>query len=260
MELSQIDRCTSRCRRTALAIQHDLSDRIRPLFTMSNNRVRPSTKRKDDRPQAIIKLFSVPGFLPAPQSNQRPTGRRALLRASFRITTPKASKAQPRAARFRASHLDQWSRKSFWPAKSVRSHNRTATPFQRNGGAGRDRTDDLKLAKLPLSQLSYGPFMCRSRAAGLAQTCAARGRACGDFVADTQPSASQNTLTMRQRSRQKAERPPRTSARSTQHHDSEAVERPNGRRALLRVPMIKWWAWDDSNVRPHPYQGCALTT
>ena len=28
---------------------------------------------------------------------------------------------------------------------------------QRNGGAGRDRTDDLKLAKLPLSQLSYSP-------------------------------------------------------------------------------------------------------
>jgi hypothetical protein len=26
-----------------------------------------------------------------------------------------------------------------------------------NGGASRDRTDDLKLAKLPLSQLSYGP-------------------------------------------------------------------------------------------------------
>jgi hypothetical protein len=25
------------------------------------------------------------------------------------------------------------------------------------GGASRDRTDDLKLAKLPLSQLSYGP-------------------------------------------------------------------------------------------------------
>ena len=27
-----------------------------------------------------------------------------------------------------------------------------------DGGAGRDRTDDLKLAKLPLSQLSYGPI------------------------------------------------------------------------------------------------------
>ena len=34
-------------------------------------------------------------------------------------------------------------------------------PLARNtnlfGGAGRDRTDDLKLAKLALSQLSYGP-------------------------------------------------------------------------------------------------------
>src|SRR3712207_6979205 len=28
-------------------------------------------------------------------------------------------------------------------------------PDQNNGGACRDRTDDLKLAKLPLSQLSY---------------------------------------------------------------------------------------------------------
>ena len=31
------------------------------------------------------------------------------------------------------------------------------TGFRRNGGADRDRTDDLKLAKLALSQLSYGP-------------------------------------------------------------------------------------------------------
>ena len=21
---------------------------------------------------------------------------------------------------------------------------------------------------------------------------------------------------------------------------------------------LKWWAWEDSNFRPHPYQGCAL--
>ena len=26
------------------------------------------------------------------------------------------------------------------------------------------------------------------------------------------------------------------------------------------IPREKWWAEDDSNVRPHPYQGCALTT
>ena len=30
------------------------------------------------------------------------------------------------------------------------------------GGAGRDRTDDLRLAKPPLSQLSYSPFSCRA--------------------------------------------------------------------------------------------------
>ena len=54
--------------------------------------------------------------------------------------------------------------------------------------------------------------------------------------------------------------------------NAEGVERPTGRRACLRVKprrrtsppafeaSIKWWAWDDSNVRPHPYQGCALTT
>ena len=31
----------------------------------------------------------------------------------------------------------------------------------RRGGADRDRTDDLKLAKLPLSQLSYGPVVLK---------------------------------------------------------------------------------------------------
>ena len=30
-------------------------------------------------------------------------------------------------------------------------------PLEVDGGARRDRTDDLKLAKLALSQLSYGP-------------------------------------------------------------------------------------------------------
>jgi hypothetical protein len=32
--------------------------------------------------------------------------------------------------------------------------------FNENGGADRDRTDDLLLAKQALSQLSYGPFRC----------------------------------------------------------------------------------------------------
>ena len=34
------------------------------------------------------------------------------------------------------------------------------SPSELNGGANRDRTDDLKLAKLALSQLSYGPVVC----------------------------------------------------------------------------------------------------
>ena len=27
----------------------------------------------------------------------------------------------------------------------------------------------------------------------------------------------------------------------------------------LEVLWLRWWAWVDSNYRPHPYQGCALT-
>jgi hypothetical protein len=40
---------------------------------------------------------------------------------------------------------------------TTRSQPRTPKTPKKNGGARRDRTDDLKLAKLPLSQLSYGP-------------------------------------------------------------------------------------------------------
>ena len=61
------------------------------------------------------------------------------------------------------------------------------TEHATSGGARRDRTDDLMLAKHALSQLSYGP-------------------------------------------------------------------------EWRWVVCNPWWAWDDSNVRPHPYQGCALTT
>ena len=28
---------------------------------------------------------------------------------------------------------------------------------------------------------------------------------------------------------------------------------------LSYSPLYEWWAWVDSNYRPHPYQGCALT-
>jgi hypothetical protein len=74
----------------------------------------------------------------------------------------------------------------------------TSLACAESGGARRDRTDDLLLAKQALSQLSYGPV-----------------------------SRSQ----------------------TPQHNRSSAIKREG-----------EWWAWDDSNVRPHPYQGCALTT
>jgi hypothetical protein len=68
-----------------------------------------------------------------------------------------------------------------------RSANRsTAAPLKRLGGARRDRTDDLLLAKQALSQLSYGPGWNASRSK-------------------------------------------------------------------------EWWAWEDSNFRPHAYQARALT-
>jgi hypothetical protein len=42
--------------------------------------------------------------------------------------------------------------------RSASKQTRMATPFRRNGGARRDRTDDILLAKQALSQLSYGPI------------------------------------------------------------------------------------------------------
>ena len=87
-------------------------------------------------------------------------------------------------------------------------------PPERNGGARRDRTDDLMLAKHALSQLSYGP------------------------INDGQNLKEARTLRQ---------------APQTGRTPSKDV-RPNG------DPTGWWWAWDDSNVRPHPYQGCALTT
>src|ERR1043166_3242562 len=80
------------------------------------------------------------------------------------------------------------------------SISRTSVPA---GGARRDRTDDLLLAKQALSQLSYGPWRRTED----------RGRTT-DMI----------------------------------------------RLLSSDVRRLIWWAWIDSNDRPHPYQGCALTT
>jgi hypothetical protein len=41
---------------------------------------------------------------------------------------------------------------------------------------------------------------------------------------------------------------------------TELWPQPARRRRKQNRRRKNWWAWDDSNVRPHPYQGCALTT
>ena len=86
----------------------------------------------------------------------------------------------------RDTNSSSWT--SVWNIRARRSSRSTVAPLKRLGGARRDRTDDLLLAKQALSQLSYGP----------------------------------------------------------------------GQDA--RVKRLKeWWAWEDSNFRPHAYQARALT-
>src|SRR4051794_39336506 len=55
----------------------------------------------------------------------------------------------------RDTNSSSWT--SVWIFRARRSSRSTAAPLKRLGGARRDRTDDLLLAKQALSQLSYGP-------------------------------------------------------------------------------------------------------
>ena len=55
----------------------------------------------------------------------------------------------------RDTNSSSWT--SVWILRARRSSRSTVAPLKRLGGARRDRTDDLLLAKQALSQLSYGP-------------------------------------------------------------------------------------------------------
>ena len=119
----------------------------------------------------------------------------------------------------------------FWPLPSAnfvfRIHaqarlppSRQCAPNDKNGGAGRDRTDDLMLAKQLLSQLSYSPILGKASSAGgdirrlrLSRASArAPVRAC-------EPSA-RNATSVRQDANERA-----------------AFARPTGRRAPWRVSL-----------------------
>jgi hypothetical protein len=91
------------------------------------------------------------------------------------------------------------------------------------GGARRDRTDDLMLAKHALSQLSYGPKP--------------ENEVIGDLPAS-----------------------PRLACRAVASGPSPpSPKRASARQPSLRYACEGWWAWEDLNFRPHAYQARALT-
>lgn len=92
------------------------------------------------------------------------------------------------------------------------------------GGAEEDRTPDPLRAKQVLSQLSYSPKSSRSRFQ--LRCMLAQLRSC---TIRTLPRFA----------------PLRLAENSI---------------ATITLPQHAWWVWMDSNHRPHPYQGCALTT
>ena len=100
-----------------------------------------------DRPSALAKgLFCLPNGSGSSSPAGPPAGGQVEIPAApdpFPLYDFKHPQAAPQGSSTRVS------------LTSSGQHN-TARPL---GGARRDRTDDLKLAKLALSQLSYGPFV-----------------------------------------------------------------------------------------------------
>ncbi len=92
------------------------------------------------------------------------------------------------------------------------------------GGAGRDRTDDLRLAKPALSQLSYSP----------------REKSWSTDLAPIRPGT------------------PRPGVRRLAKRGKNPNPASRAIRTERRNPD-RWWAWVDSNHRPPAYQADALT-
>jgi hypothetical protein len=117
-------------------------------------------------------------------------------------------------------------------SRTHRSRNAPQSRFRmnhhaRSGGARRDRTDDLMLAKHALSQLSYGPALCLASGAGgrirglgwraIRRGARSRLRPCG-------PRRQPRRKAIGPKAR-KAERPPRPSARSLPQHGGPGTTR-----------------------------------
>jgi hypothetical protein len=88
-----------------------------------------------------VQVFSLPGVRVKRENSA----------SLYDVERSGSSTSQRRYAAKLALSCDVMCIRSVLPLRSKRDR-------QKTGGAGRDRTDDLKLAKLPLSQLSYGPI------------------------------------------------------------------------------------------------------
>src|SRR3954466_12579888 len=101
------------------------------------------------------------------------------------------------------------------------------------GGARRDRTDDLMLAKHALSQLSYGPIGVRRFASARPMLCWPQAPAIASAILAAAPSGATPVRAL------------------VWSRVSECFR--------LQKAQPKWWAWEDLNFRPHAYQARALT-
>jgi hypothetical protein len=110
-------------------------------------------------------------------------------------------------------------------------------PVRDTSGDEGNRTPNPRLAKAVLCQLSYVPGWANQRE--LSEV-ASRHRVASAWLRRRRSAATAAAATARTSSSGFFTPPP-----------SYAV-----RRAMnVRLP----WAWEDLNLRPHPYQGCALT-
>ena len=202
---------------------------------MSNNRDRQSLslqrRTAQDNPLSkIAKLFSnsrIESLHHQQQSCQRPNGHRAVLRVPSQSWcvpfnhSSEAAKGRTAAAQCCASHSSKWWSRT-GSNRRPEACKATALPTELR---------PLLLVSLKRRQRHPSPWLSAPKGAAAIRPL----DACGVGPITNHSSQSSSC-------------------------DSKAVESATARRARLRVPKDKWWAWDDSNVRPHPYQGCALTT
>ena len=110
-------------------------------------------------------------------------------------------------------------------------------------GDEENRTPNPRLAKAVLCQLSYVPAAARDI------TSVAGSAAGGYVVSGAGPGAGCEVLT--------------ASCHSSASADAAFLRRFMTTRAAPAAAASSnsffTWAWEDLNLRPHPYQGCALT-